>query len=97
RSGNILRFPRAAGEPPRARRVASVFVDAALLADRSLFGEALLCAYVLRGLTYAFLPAGVYVYFLRSCSVLFFWEWAVLIMSQPHWVKIHRMRYVTWI
>ncbi len=39
RSGNILRFPRAAGEPPRA--------------------------YALWGLTLAFDPAGVYVYFLR--------------------------------
>jgi len=39
RFGNTLRFPRAAGEPPRAS--------------------------ALRGLTDAFPPAGVYVYFLR--------------------------------
>jgi len=39
RYGNIPRFPRAAGEPPRA--------------------------IALRGLTEAFLPAGVSVYFLR--------------------------------
>jgi len=45
RSRNTLRFPRAAGEPPRA------------------------CA--LRGLTYAFAPAGVSVYFLRLGDVLF--------------------------
>jgi hypothetical protein len=39
RYGNTLRFPRAAGEPPRA--------------------------YFFRGLTYAYPPAGVSVYFLR--------------------------------
>jgi hypothetical protein len=41
RFGNTLRFPRAAGEPPRA------------------------CA--LRGLTDAYPPAGVSMYFLRYC------------------------------
>ena len=45
RSGNILRFPRAAGEPP--------------------------CAIALRCLTYAFPPAGVYVYFLRYVCASF--------------------------
>ncbi|MFD2759742.1 hypothetical protein ACFSUO_01905 [Lentibacillus juripiscarius] len=44
------RFPRAADEPPHARRVASVVVDAALLAGRSLLMEALLWANALRGL-----------------------------------------------
>ncbi|GAB3048394.1 hypothetical protein GCM10027286_08960 [Virgibacillus ainsalahensis] len=57
RCGNTLRFPRAAGEPPRARRVARLFRDATLLAEK--------IAIALRGLTDASSPAGVFVYFLR--------------------------------
>ena len=43
----------------------------------------------LRGLTSAFYPAGVFVYFLRSSSALFVFRLAVLIMSQPHFFRIY--------
>jgi len=45
-------------------------------------------ANALRGLTDAFLPTGVYVYFLRLASLLFVFEVNLFVMSQPLFVYI---------
>ncbi|WP_382397011.1 hypothetical protein [Lentibacillus salinarum] len=65
-------------------RLVSLLVLVALqviAARHTLLAEKI--AGALRGLTYAFLPAGVYVYFLRSSSVLFIFRIVIIVMSQP--------------
>jgi len=62
RSGNILRFPRAAGEPPRARRVASISVVQ--------HSSQIKTAVALWGLTDAFAPANLYGGTRNHCTVV---------------------------